>query len=221
MPEHTTLTDRPAPHVALTLDIACVWSYLGYARFARAAARHRAVGRTIEVTFRPFQVAPHASTAGEPLTEVHHRDLGPDAADKVAHVRALFDADGTEIHFDRAVFTNTFDAHRLIAVAAHQGRAEDMVTSLFHAYFVDGHNIADTHTLRNLAAETGVAWSDDGTDVIHSELQRNRDDNITTVPRFSVENGPVLLGAQSEDALFAALETVAPPLETDGTADSR
>ncbi|WP_019807458.1 DsbA family oxidoreductase [Saccharomonospora halophila] len=215
MPEHTAHTDRPARHVALVLDIACVWSYLGYARFARAAARHRAAGRTIEVAFRPFQVAPHAPTAGEPLTEVHDRDLGPDAADKVAHVRALFDADGTELHFDRAVFANTFDAHRLIAVAAHQGRAEDMVTSLFHAYFVDGHNIADEHTLRDLAAETGVVWSDDGTDAVRSELQRTRDDGITTVPRFSVEGGPVLIGAQSEDALFAALETSAPPRQAE------
>lgn len=213
MPRKSTETNphagRDVVRVDIVLDVACVWSYLGYARFLRAAARHRAAGGTIEVTFRPFQVASDAPVDGEPLSEVHTRDFGADATQKEARMTELAAQSGVEMNFDRAVYANTFQAHRLIALAAEQGRAEAMVERLFRAYFTDGLNVADAHTLAHLAAEVGVAWSDSGTDKVQSELARVRGAGITAVPQFVIQGGHRLEGAQAEETLLSAFDDAA------------
>lgn len=204
-----TEADRRVVHVNIVLDVACVWSYLGYARFQRAAARHRSAGGTIEVTFRPFQIAPEAPIDGEPLAAVHKRDFGADAEHKEASMTELAAQNGLEMHFARTVFTNTFHAHRLIAQAAQQGRAEATVERLFRAYFTDGLNVADPTILTELAAELGVAWSDTGAETVRLELDRVRRSGITSVPQFAVEGVHTLEGAQPEQTLLAALDEAA------------
>ncbi|SDK12057.1 Predicted dithiol-disulfide isomerase, DsbA family [Actinopolyspora mzabensis] len=195
-----------APHrIGIVLDIACVWSYLGYTRFSRVAARRRNAGYSLEVTFHPFQVAPEASPQGEWLTTAHQRDFGSEAEQKEQQLTRFAAAEGIPIHFDRAVFTNTFEAHRLIAVAAEQGMGEAITERLFRAYFVEGHNVADRDTLSSLAAESGVAWSEEGAARLRDELARTRE-NTNAVPRFIVEGGKTLTGLQSEESLDAALE---------------
>lgn len=208
MQEDTTRPDQPLVRVEIVLDVACVWSFLGYARFLRAAARHRAEGGAVEVTFRPFQVAPGASVEGEPLSELHRRDFGDEASDKERSMSALAAADGLTMDFDRAVFANTRGAHRLIALAAGQGRAEAMVERLFRAYFSDGLNVADPATLKRLAAEIGVAWRDAGAEDVRRELEQVRRSGVTSVPRFVVGR-QTLVGTQSEETLLAALADAA------------
>lgn len=216
MPEYTTQANQPTLRINVVLDIACVWSYLRYARFLRVVERHRAAGGTIELIFRPFQVAPTAPVGGEPLSEVHKRDFGVDAAQREARMTALAAQDGVEMNFDRAVFANTFEAHRLIALSAEQGRAEAMVERLFRAYFTDGLNVADPNTLMTLAAELGVAWSHDvGSDIVRTELMRVRSSAITAVPLFIVDGGHILDGAQPEETLLSALNEAARQLKSD------
>ncbi len=120
-PEET----RDAVRVEFALDVVCVWSYLAYTRYQKAVARYRAEGGAVLTVFQPFQLRPDVSAAGEPLTEVHRRDLGPNAAENARRMIALAARDGLHLNFEKAVFTNTFHAHRVIAVAATQSRAEE------------------------------------------------------------------------------------------------
>ncbi|PRW62360.1 DsbA family oxidoreductase [Actinopolyspora mortivallis] len=207
---HTGSHSEPdVAHVEFVLDIACVWSYLGYARFARVAAEHRKAGGRLEVVFRPFQVAPYAPERGESLFEVHKRDFGAEAEQKEETLKELGRQEGVEFDFDKAVFTNTFQAHRLVALAAEQGLGETVVDRLFRAYFTDGINVADPEELRSLAAETGVVWSEAGAEELRAELARVRDSGIHAVPTLTVNGGQVLTGAWSENELRSALGTKA------------
>src|SRR5215470_3147169 len=103
--------------VTAILDVACVWSYLGYTRLARAVSRYRDTSGDVEVAFRPFQVEPDVPAAGEPLAGHLRRTFGASAQRRKEHVAALGAQVGIALNFDRAVRTNTFDAHRLIAAA--------------------------------------------------------------------------------------------------------
>lgn len=185
----------------------CVHSYLGFTRFARAARRYRAGGGEVTVFFRPFQLRPETSPAGEPLFEVHKRERGEAVARQIASDTSLGAADGLELNLGQAVFTNTFEAHRLLVQASAQGWGEQAAERLFRAYFADGVNIGDRDTLARLAAEEGVVRGDDGTAELRAELDRVHRLDTQSTPVFRFENGVVLTGEQSEDALLAALET--------------
>ncbi|MGW3562984.1 DsbA family oxidoreductase [Streptomyces sp. NPDC000941] len=194
--------------VEIALDLACVRCYLGFTRLTRAA------GGEAELTIRPFQAEPDApSAAGEPLFEVWRRTQGEAFVRQVTSDTSFGVADGLELHFERALFTNTFDAHRLVARASAQGLGERMAERLFRAYFTDGLLISDRTTLARLAAETGVgpAATDAGdaaeTAALRAELDRVRalGVQVDAVPYVAFEDGTVLEGAQPEEAYRAAL----------------
>ena len=64
--------------------------------------------------------------------------------------------EGLEFHFDIARGGNTFDAHRLIHLAATYGHQAAAKERLMRAYFTEGEAIADQETLIRLMVEVGV-----------------------------------------------------------------
>ncbi|MGW1374094.1 DsbA family oxidoreductase [Streptomyces sp. NPDC002446] len=212
---------RPPRRVEIVADLVCVHGYLRFTRFLRAAARYRdggsVTGGSVTTVFRPYQLRPDASAAGEPLFEEHKRDRGEEFARAVAADSSIGAADGLELNFGRAVFTNTFDAHLLLSRASAQGKGEQMAERLFRAYFTDGLHIADGDTLRRLAGEVGVvvaAGEEEGRerDRLRAELARVRRWRLPSVPAFRFAHGPVLMGEEdgTEEAFRAALEGEAP-----------
>lgn len=197
----------------IALDLACVRCYLGFTRLTRAVRRHRADGGgAVAVAVRPFQAEPEAPSAGEPLFEVWRRTRGEAFVRQVASDTSFGTADGLELRFERALFTNTFEAHRLVARAAGQGLGERMAERLFRAYFADGLLISDRTTLARLSAEAGVAAAADahGTAdaaALRAELGRVRalGVHVGSVPYVRFGDGTVLEGEQPETAYRAAL----------------
>ncbi|MFF7475512.1 DsbA family protein [Streptomyces sp. NPDC008092] len=213
--------------VRIALDVICVHSYLGYTRFTRAADRLRAEGHRVQVEFLPFELAPGAGTEGQPLLPVLERVFGPQAVRQTLRFAEQLAAEGLDLHYERAVATGTFEAHRLIARAARQGRAEQMVERLFRAHFTDGLHIGDRATLARLAEEVGVTTDDSGpgpaapasetaaetaaeTERLQAELDRVRGLGVSGVPVFFIDGVRPLTGSQPEAALLAALREAAP-----------
>ncbi|MFI0777389.1 DsbA family protein [Streptomyces sp. NPDC021212] len=154
--------------------------------------RHRG---DVELAFLPFQAAPDAPAAGEPLFEIHKRYFGEATARQIASDTTLGAADGLELNLRPAMFTHTFDAHRLLAQAAAQGRGEPMAERLFRAYFTDGLCLSDRPTLARLAAETGVVMDDTGADELRAALVRVRTPGIDAEEAYAAaldenHNGP-------------------------------
>ncbi|MFF7261190.1 DsbA family protein [Streptomyces sp. NPDC008159] len=204
--------------VRIALDVICVHSYLGYTRFTRVARRLRAEGRQLSVEFLPFELAPGAGTAGEPLLPVLERVFGAEAVRQTLQYARQLAAEGLELHYERAVATGTFEAHRLIARAARQGLAEPMVERLFRAHFTDGLHIGDPATLARLAEEIGLTPDGPGAapaadageaDRLRAELDRVRGLGVSGVPVFYIDGVRPLSGSQSEAALSAALREAA------------
>ncbi|WP_059013567.1 DsbA family protein [Streptomyces specialis] len=194
------------PHrVEVVLDFSCVHCYIGFTRYTRALRRYRAEGGTAETVLRPFQLRPEASPAGEPLVGVWARERGEAVAARLAGDTSFGADDGLALDFRRAVFTNTFDAHRIVARASAQGRGEEMAERLFRAYFTDGLNIADATTLAALAAELGVTATGGGAEAVRAELARVRRLDLPAPPVFLFPGGPTLSGEVRESEILAAL----------------
>ncbi|WP_063780667.1 DsbA family oxidoreductase [Nonomuraea sp. SBT364] len=195
--------------VEIFSDIVCPWCYIGHTRFARAAEAFRAKGGVIDVTMRPYQLNPDAPAEGEPLIPALERKFGANVPQMVTRVTATGAEDGLDIRFDRAVSANTFEAHRLVDVAAAQGLGEEMAGRLFRAHFTDGLNVGDPGVLAKLAAETGVRDTGEGAGGVREQIARAAQLGITGVPLFLFEGQFAVSGAQPVDTFRVAIDEVA------------
>ncbi|GII51955.1 DSBA oxidoreductase [Planotetraspora thailandica] len=200
------------PHsvtVQIVADVICAHSYLGYTRFARAADRLRAEGVEVTVEFLPFELAPGAPTDGRPLLAVLEQTFGPDAVAGALAFAEHAAREGLRFEYGKAIATGTFEAHRLIADAALQDKAEPMAERLFRAHFTDGLHVGDPATLDQLAAEVGVTTGRVPPATVRARLGRVRRLDITGVPVFRIENLPPLTGSPTETTLLATLRQAA------------
>lgn len=201
--------DESTHRVEFFLDLTCIHSYIGFTRFERAAKRYRSGGGEVTVVFRPFEVAPNAAKAGEPLSAVHRRHFGENAPQLVSRMAAVGVQEGLRFNFAQAVHVKTFEAHRLLATAARQGLGEPMAERLFRAYLTDGLNIGDRSTLATLASELGVREPILSDAELRAELERVRELGVSSVPLVLFDGMPALSGSQPENVYWEALNGLA------------
>ena len=146
--------------VEIWSDVVCPWCYVGKRQFEEALSRFDHADQ-VEVEWRSFELDPDAPTrVGLPMSRVLERKYGmtPEQAD--AANRRMTEA-GRRAWASSTTSTtssagNTFDAHRLIHLAARHGLGDAMEERLFAAYFTEGLAVGDRATLAGLAAEVGL-----------------------------------------------------------------
>ena len=145
--------------VEIWSDVVCPWCYIGKRRFEKALEAFAHAGE-VTVMWRSFELDPEAPEIAEGayperlaakygMTVERATQLGAEMTQRAA-------SEGLEFHLDRSRSGNTFDAHRLIHLAAtygHQAAAEER---LMRAYFTEGEPISDRETLIRLVSELGV-----------------------------------------------------------------
>ena len=120
---------------------------------------------------------------------------------------------GVVLRFDKAKPGNTFDAHRLLHLAAERGVQHDLKERLLKAAFTTGAEIADHDVLVALAADGGldtdqarrVLESDAFTTEVRADEQRAAELDIRSVPYFVVNRTFGVSGAQPPDVLLQVL----------------
>jgi predicted DsbA family dithiol-disulfide isomerase len=108
-------------------------------------------------------------------------------------------------------------AHRLIRLAATEGRGDAIVEALFCAYFTAGVDIGDIDRLATIAARAGLnprrvcahLASDAGVAEVLAEDQRARRLGIHAVPCFVIERGYAISGAQEPEMFLPLLDLAA------------
>ena len=123
---------------------------------------------------------------------------------------------GLDFRFDIARPGNTFDAHRLLHLAADRGVQGALKERLLRATFTEGAPIADHGTLARLAVEVGL--DDDEVravlatgryaDEVRADEAQARAFGITGVPFFVVDRTYGVSGAQPSDVLLQLLTRV-------------
>lgn len=202
--------------VEIWSDVACPWCYLGKRRFERALENfeHKA---DVELRWRSFELDPSAPAVrpGDPVQRLADK-YGMSRAEAVAandRLTGFATADGLEYHLDTLRSGNTFDAHRLLHLAADKGVQDAVKERFLRAYFTDNEPIGDHATLARVAVDAGLD-QDDVNDVLASDRYAGavRADEeqataygITGVPFFVLDGKYGVSGAQSPDVLLQAL----------------
>ena len=202
--------------VEIWSDIACPWCYIGKRRFDVALARFEHADE-VDVRYRSFELDP-AAPAYRELAYLDHlmakyRIPMNEADAMIDRMISAGAQNGVVLRFDKAKPGNTFDAHRLLHLAAGGGRQGELKDKLFRATFTKGVAIADHDVLVEVAADAGldpteargVLESDAYASDVRADEQRAADLGITSVPFFVMGTFGVV-GAQPPDVLVQVLE---------------
>jgi predicted DsbA family dithiol-disulfide isomerase len=194
-------------------DVICPWCYVGKRRLERACRAWDGV--PVNIRWRPFQLNPTMPRNGMDRRQYLDAKFGSPAA-----ARAIYDqvsTAGTEegIHFafERIARTpNTFAAHRLIWLAGHRGKQDEMVELLFRRYFLEGGDVGSIETLSLAAAQAGLDQAatetfltgDEGVGEVKAEEAAGHRLGIRSVPYFVFNGANALSGAQPSEQLLVA-----------------
>jgi predicted DsbA family dithiol-disulfide isomerase len=203
--------------VEIWSDVVCPWCYIGKRRFEAALEAFEHADE-LTIMWRSFELDQEApkvpeGTATERLAAKYGMTLER-ATELHAEMTERAAAEGLDFRFDLARGGNTFDAHRLIHLAATYGHQAAAKERLMRAYFTEGEAIADPETLVRVLADVGVdpveardvlATDRFAEDVREDELLASRL-GIQGVPFFVLDRRLGVSGAQPPEVLVQALE---------------
>lgn len=199
-------------------DVVCPWCYIGKRRLESALSRFGHADE-VEVVWRSFELNPDApreelGTLEEMLAAKYGMTLEQAAASN-ARITKLAAEEGLEYRLDRAKRGNSFDAHRLIHLAASRGLQGAMKERLMRAYFTEGEAIAEPEVLARLGRVVGIDESEarrvlEGSDFaeeVREDEATAQSLGITGVPFFVIEGKWGISGAQPAELFSEALDT--------------
>ncbi|MBX3065947.1 MAG: DsbA family oxidoreductase [Anaerolineae bacterium] len=202
--------------VEIWSDIACPWCYIGRRRF-EAALRQFEHRDQVTVTWRSFELDPNAAreypgSINDMLVERKGWQRSRVEA-MHDHITELAAAEGLEYNFDRMRVGNSFDAHRLIHLAAHHGLQSEMKERIQRAYFTEGQSFGNVDALVQLASDVGLDAAEarrvlEGNDYaaeVRGDERRAQMLGITGVPFFVFDEKFAVSGAQPSELFEEAL----------------
>ena len=129
-------------------DFTCPWCYITTGRM-HSAIQGLPSDVQVEVFWRPLSL--DAATAASAIDHEGARRF----------LNAIGAAEGVDFAFDRINgVPDTFDAHRVVWLAARDGQpaevVADLVDRIYRAHFSEGRDIGNRTTLAELAGEAGL-----------------------------------------------------------------
>jgi predicted DsbA family dithiol-disulfide isomerase len=198
-------------------DVVCPWCAIGKRRLEEALAQfpHR---DDVDVVWHSFELDPSApAVQSDDNASRLARKYGRTRDEALAmmhHVEEVAAKDGLELRLTTARTGNTFDAHRVLHLAAERGLQGAVKERFLRGYMTEGEAIGDREVLVKLAADAGL-----DADEVRSALASDRfagevrDDEhaarslgINGVPFFVLGGKYAVSGAQPAQVMLRALE---------------
>jgi predicted DsbA family dithiol-disulfide isomerase len=198
-------------------DVVCPWCAIGKRRLEVALSRfpHRA---DVALVWRSFELDPSAPAVreGDNATRIAEK-YGRTKAQAEAMIQSVTDAaakDGLHFELARSRSGNTFDAHRVLHLAAARGLQDAVKERFFRGYMSEGEAIGEREVLVRLASEAGLAADEVravlASDRYASEVREDEEEarklGIHGVPFFVLAGKYAFSGAQPVDVMLRALE---------------
>jgi len=209
---------KPTVTIDVVSDVVCPWCYLGKHRLERAVAEVPEI--EVAIRWRPFQLDPSVPPEGMSRHDYIVQKSGSAKALDDGHKRLTEYGREVGIAYDFDAITrsaNTIDAHRLVRWAGAAGKETEVVERLFAAYFSQGRDIGDRAVLAEIAGEAGLDANDiaarlagdEDREGVMAEIQEAYQIGVTGVPCFILDRRYGVMGAQSVEALVAAIRQTA------------
>lgn len=210
------MSERKKVRVDVISDCVCPWCFVGKRRLEDA------IGRVedryeVEVHWHPFQLNANLPPEGRDWEPYVRERFG--SLDRFREMQAQLVEVGREVGIPFAFekvkkAVNTFAAHRLIALAAAEGKQMEVVERLFSGNFVEGRDIGDHETLAAIAAEAGMdreavakALGEGGGErEVRQGLEMAHQIGVQGVPFFIVDRKLAVHGAQPAKVLVKVFE---------------
>lgn len=205
------------------LDLVCPWCYIARRRL-QTAISHFERPADVTVTTRAFELDPDFPVGqARPVKEYLGDTYGAGPEDGWLMTSQVIESateDGLRFDWDTALRANTFDAHRLCALAHEMGGValqSAMVERCFAAHFSEGLAIDDHDVLQRISAEAGlderrvaaVLASTDYAANVRTDEQAAQRLGITSVPFLLVNQHAALSGARSVEEYLTLLRGIA------------
>jgi predicted DsbA family dithiol-disulfide isomerase len=198
-------------------DVVCPWCYIGKRRFEAALAQfeHR---DDVTVLWHSFELDPDAPPVAEGRSAerlaAKYGMTVEEAARRQAEITTLAAQDGLTYDLAESRGGNTFDAHRLIHLAAEHGLGDAAMERLMQAYFSEREAIGDPDTLQRLAVEAGlpaeevreVLEGERYADAVRADERAATQIGVRGVPFFVLGRKYGVSGAQPAEVLLQALQ---------------
>jgi predicted DsbA family dithiol-disulfide isomerase len=203
-------------------DVVCPWCYIGKRQLDAAVLRWRQGSpdsAAPEIRWRPFQLNPGMPAQGISRSDYLVQKFGsPDGGGRFDAVRAAARAAGLDLKLEAIkVQPNTLKAHGLLELADEGASQMALAEGLFSAYFIDGRDLSDDQTLREVALAAGVNEDlveagltlESVTQLVAAADAELREFGVSGVPLFIIgteagQRVPVH-GAQGTEALLRAM----------------
>ena len=201
-------------------DIACPWCAIGLGGLERALERLHDIVEP-EITFHPFELNPDMKPGGENTLEhvvAKYRIPADQARENRERIKERAAAVGFTMNTsDASRIYNTFDAHRLLAWAARDGKQHELTQQVFGVYFTDQTDPGNHDALVAAAGRVGldeaearaVLESDRYGDEVRRDEALWHSRGITGVPAVIVNDRYLISGGQPPEEFERQLRGIA------------
>ena len=197
-------------------DVVCPWCAIGMSHLetALSAFEH---SDEVEVVWRSFELDPGAPSvrSGDYVSLLARKYGASESGARAMVERMTRTAAESGLDFDllHARPGNTFDAHRLVHLAADRGLQMQVKKRFFQGYLSEGAAIGDHDELERLAVDAGLDGGEVRTVLVsdaYAEAVRADEDaalriGASAVPLFVVDRRLAVSGAQPPDVLLQVL----------------
>ncbi len=189
-------------------DTICPWCYIGKKRLDKSINRRSHV--KFKQTWRPFQLNPNIPPDGMDRQEYLVSKFGSVDAAKTIYDNIYEEGlkEGIDFNFDLIEITpNSFNSHRLLALAYEKGLQEKVLDDLFESYFLKAEDIGDPNILLKIAVNNSIDENElknylsnqENIEPLANEELQARKMGINSVPTFIVNKQIVINGAQTSE----------------------
>ncbi len=200
-------------------DIMCPFCYIGKRHLEAALSAFP--NEQFEIEWKSFQLDP--SIVPQPDKNVYEylaerKGMSVEESEQMhAGVVARAAEVGLDYHFEKAVISNSFTAHRLIQLAKTKGLGDAMEETFFKAYFTEGRDLNNPETLRELSVGAGLNATDVKAvletenmfaDAVKNDISEAQQIGVRGVPFFVFDRKYAVSGAQPIEHFEETIQTV-------------
>ncbi|MBZ4037580.1 DsbA family oxidoreductase [Flavobacterium sp. 17A] len=200
-------------------DIMCPFCYIGKRQLETALSVFP--NNDFEIEWKSFQLDP--TITAQPDTDVYtflaerkgmsieqSKEMHKGVAERAKSV-------GLDYNFDKAVISNSLNAHRIIQLAKTKNMGDRMEEIFFKAYFTDGQDLNNGLTLIKLGIQAGLTENEvrevlESDDLFLKEVQADIKEaeaiGVQGVPFFVFDRKYAVSGAQPIETFVNTIQEV-------------
>jgi protein disulfide-isomerase len=200
-------------------DIMCPFCYIGKRQLESALTEFP--NNEFEIEWKSFQLDPTITpqSGKDVFTFLAERKGISVEESKEMHkgVTERAKSVGLDYNFDKAIISNSLEAHRIIQFAKTKNLGNEMEEIFFKAYFTEGRDLNDGPTLIELAVKSGLdqiqvleVLKDENLflDNVKNDISEAQQIGVQGVPFFVFDRKYAVSGAQPVEAFVNTIKEV-------------